>query len=543
MKTILSNAMRHGLLLVLLAIALVPAVSRGQQTSQYMSYQGYLTDGNGNALGGTNTGPKAYDVVFRIWDAGTGGNELFSELQTVTVDNGNFSVLLGQGTAYSVEPTLHVLLASVFTNSGALSRYIEITVLGIGVNNYITILPRLQLVSSPFAFQAANALNVTGANVITAANLATNLGVWQTSGTNVYHTSGSVGINTSAPGSALDVNGNIQLDGGHLIYNSPSSTIDWGNGSLFFRSDTTQGNVGAYTTPMTLTAGGNLTVSGTVTAGGFSGVPSLSGANTFANTSSQTYGSDFYPAGGFNYYGSMNMYSTFGPGIGAALIMYDSPSYSGDNGGLYYCMLGPCCAYASSDAVARDMVLRNANGKLLIQSGTGASAICVAANNNVGIHNTSPTTLLQVGSATCNGATWANASDRNLKGGFTPVSPAEMLAKVVSMPVESWYYTSQPGEKHIGPVAQDFHAAFGLNGSDDKHITTVDENGVALAAIQGLNQKVENLEAHEAHLAELEQKAARVTALEEEVADLKKMIAKLAGEGAAEAADASPHHQ
>jgi predicted RNase H-like nuclease (RuvC/YqgF family) len=38
-------------------------------------------------------------------------------------------------------------------------------------------------------------------------------------------------------------------------------------------------------------------------------------------------------------------------------------------------------------------------------------------------------------------------------------------------------------------MAQDFHAAFGL-GEDDKHITTVDEEGVALAAIQGLNQKL-----------------------------------------------------
>ncbi|HTR43058.1 MAG TPA: hypothetical protein VMH87_15700, partial [Pseudomonadales bacterium] len=33
-------------------------------------------------------------------------------------------------------------------------------------------------------------------------------------------------------------------------------------------------------------------------------------------------------------------------------------------------------------------------------------------------------------------------------------------------------------------------AAFGLNGSDDKHISVVDEGGVALAAIQGLDQKL-----------------------------------------------------
>ena len=45
---------------------------------------------------------------------------------------------------------------------------------------------------------------------------------------------------------------------------------------------------------------------------------------------------------------------------------------------------------------------------------------------------------------------------------------------------------------HLGPMAQDFHAAFAV-GQDDKHISMVDADGVALAAIQGLNQKVEQL--------------------------------------------------
>jgi cell division protein FtsB len=66
--------------------------------------------------------------------------------------------------------------------------------------------------------------------------------------------------------------------------------------------------------------------------------------------------------------------------------------------------------------------------------------------------------------------------------------------------VQSWDYKAQPGEKHIGPMAQDFHAAFGLNGADDTHISTVDEGGVALAAIQGLNQKLEEQKAENAEL-------------------------------------------
>jgi hypothetical protein len=52
---------------------------------------------------------------------------------------------------------------------------------------------------------------------------------------------------------------------------------------------------------------------------------------------------------------------------------------------------------------------------------------------------------------------------------------------------------------HIGPTAQDFHAAFGL-GSDDETIGTVDADGVALAAIQGLDQDNQDLKARVAEL-------------------------------------------
>ena len=55
------------------------------------------------------------------------------------------------------------------------------------------------------------------------------------------------------------------------------------------------------------------------------------------------------------------------------------------------------------------------------------------------------------------------------------------------MPITSWAYKTDCNTRHIGPMAQDFHKAFGLGGSD-KSIATVDADGVALAAIQGLHQ-------------------------------------------------------
>ena len=71
-----------------------------------------------------------------------------------------------------------------------------------------------------------------------------------------------------------------------------------------------------------------------------------------------------------------------------------------------------------------------------------------------------------------------------------------LLAKVVALPVTEWNYkTDSQAVRHIGPMAQDFQAAFGLDGKDDKHISVVDEGGVALAAIQGLNEKVDQKDA------------------------------------------------
>ncbi len=94
---------------------------------------------------------------------------------------------------------------------------------------------------------------------------------------------------------------------------------------------------------------------------------------------------------------------------------------------------------------------------------------------------------------------WAAVSDRNAKQDFVPVKPESVLDRVAKMPVSTWTYKSEPGVRHMGPMAQDFRAAFGL-GTDDKSIVTVDADGVALAAIQGLNSKVSKLESENENL-------------------------------------------
>lgn len=108
-------------------------------------------------------------------------------------------------------------------------------------------------------------------------------------------------------------------------------------------------------------------------------------------------------------------------------------------------------------------------------------------------------------------------SDRNLKENFSPIDGASVLEKLDQIEILEWNYKSQDATvRHLGPVAQDFRAAFGL-GADERHISTVDADGVAFAAIQGLNAKLkekdERISELEKSLKSLEEQFRRLEAL------------------------------
>src|SRR5439155_13519171 len=108
---------------------------------------------------------------------------------------------------------------------------------------------------------------------------------------------------------------------------------------------------------------------------------------------------------------------------------------------------------------------------------------------------------------------WTATSDRAGKANFAPVDTRDVLRSIAAMPIATWNWKSQDASiRHMGPMAQDFRAAFGL-GETEKGISTVDADGVALAAIQGLNAKVD---------AQLLAKDAEIDALRGDVAELRR---------------------
>ncbi len=162
-----------------------------------LTYQGYLVDVNSAPLGDPT--PRNFDIVFRIYNIEQGGdttNVLWTEQQTVTVDKGYFSVLLGEGSAVGSE--VYPAISTIFRAPDASDRFIGITVKdlnGAGVDAVIQ--PRLRLVTSPYSFLAKHA---KGADTIVG------------SGGTVLTTDGpNVGIGRNAPEAKLDVDGTVRV--------------------------------------------------------------------------------------------------------------------------------------------------------------------------------------------------------------------------------------------------------------------------------------------------------------------------------------------
>jgi trimeric autotransporter adhesin len=129
---------------------------------------------------------------------------------------------------------------------------------------------------------------------------------------------------------------------------------------------------------------------------------------------------------------------------------------------------------------AANMYVSDATGTLFV-----ALTNVAAGSNRISVSGGSGGTA-----SLSNGGTWTNASSRTFKNGFAAIDALDVLKRVTDLPITRWIYNGSEEGTHMGPMAEDFKAAFDLAG-DGKSIATVDADGVALAAIQGLNQKLE----------------------------------------------------
>ncbi len=160
-------------------------------------FEGSMVGPDGAVIGASN--PVNYPVVFRVFDRLVGGQLLWSEQQTVSVYQGAFSALLGEGSAYANEP--RTPLSSVFRSSTASDRYVEVTLRGAGAGmTDVTVAPRTRLAAGAYSMLATHArtaqdlVNRNGQAVLTPVG-------------------DKVGINRGNPSATLDVAGSFQATG------------------------------------------------------------------------------------------------------------------------------------------------------------------------------------------------------------------------------------------------------------------------------------------------------------------------------------------
>jgi hypothetical protein len=138
-------------------------------------------------------------------------------------------------------------------------------------------------------------------------------------------------------------------------------------------------------------------------------------------------------------------------------------------------VLGDGCAGFSSDSVFptanNQVVMRGCGGVRIFTNQALTSGVLLAAG----------------------GSSWSVVSDRNRKENFLAIEGEDVLARLRGVPVTSWNYLSQDRSiRHVGPMAQDFYAAFGL-GESEVLINSLDIDGVNMAAIQALTERTDAL--------------------------------------------------
>ena len=460
------------------------------------TYQGRLNDG-------TNPANGEYDFQFYLRDTGSGGNPVgpTNGIGVVGVTNGLFTVTLDFGNQFPGD-----------------DRWLEIGVRTNHAASFVTLAPRQKMTPAPYAIFANTAsnlpssaqLNVTGLTIRNNVSGAPNV----IGGASDNYVSGGVVGATIAGGGAVNYFGGIYsntvtvdfgtVSGGYdNTASGAEATVSGGDGNTASESDATvsggEDNTASGEDAM-VSGGVDNTASGDFSfAAGQEAQAVHDGSFVWADASGGIFSStapnqfSVRASGGIRFAGDLQ----FSGGNA-----YHNLSMSGGNstGYLYgsYPALGDGIHLGYNwfyDANGAGRIINNGGGTSRLSMDYGEVVVAVG---DVGAAPTATRIDVTTSGVAVYG-TFDNHSDRNEKQDFEPVSSSHVLDEVLRLPVSEWSYKVDPKTRHIGPVAQDFYSVFNI-GTDDKHIAPIDEGGLAFAAIQGLDQKLEKQRAENAEL-------------------------------------------
>lgn len=393
------------LALLLLVSSAAVSLAQTSQVPNLLSYQASVTNAAGTPIGAS--APVNRTVTFQFYTTSTGGTPVYAESQVVTIANGDFSVLLGNGNGVSGLPG-RVVPASPIRSLASITLsplYLGITVDDGTAAVDAEISPRQELASAAFATRAQVAEGLAdgklatgmvadsaittvkiGGNQVTTAKIAdanittaklatgsvtldkldtTAIGVWTPNGPNIYRTSGNVGIGQPSPSHPLNFAN--ALGNKISLYGNSANHMGLGIQPNLLQIYTSQvaedvafgyGSSTAFTETMRIKGNGNLGI----------------GTNSPASKLHISGGSAIIDSDG-----STSVAVLRGGGVGGAELA----------------VAGGAGAYSTS-AATNDAVVRSLSGKLHLQSGNGAAAITVDAANKVGMGTISPRNKLDI---------------------------------------------------------------------------------------------------------------------------------------------------
>jgi hypothetical protein len=430
------------------------------------------------------------DLQFSLWDASTAGTQLGSTLSKsgIAVSRGLFTVQLDFG-------------ANAFQGD---ARWLAITVrCPASTGTYVALTPRQAIAPSPYALALPGLYtqqNTTSPNLIGGYS-----GNWVTPG--VYGATIGGGGSLEYPNRVTDRGGTVgggvgnrAGDNAGTVQDAINTTVGGGAYNTASATDATIGG-GANNTAggwhATVGGGKSNTASGidATIAGGVANTAGTWGATVsggITNTASAILAT---VAGGRENTASGDYATVAGGGYNFAQGHYSFAAGHRAKANAHGC-------FVWGDFTDRDIVCNDANRWVARAYG----GVYFYTGEIPGFLRPVPTgARLPAGESA-----WEYVSARELKENFAPVDTYLLLDRLALIDISTWNYRGQDGTAlHIGPVANEFNALVdGLGGGQD-HINSLDADGVALAAIQGLYQlsqeQAMRISELEARLAALEQ--------------------------------------